>query len=443
VNTNARAHEDANARIGDAAKTRSRARFRVFRPGLDMPFELHIALRYLLAKRKQAFISVISLISTLGVTVGVMALVIALALMTGLQGEIRDRIVGANPHIYVWNTEGIKDYRAEADKLRQMPHVVGAAPAILGKALLTAARAEEFVNLTGVDPALEASVTDLSAAMQTGSLDALRANGEEGQLGGILLGKDLAASLGVAVGDSVSVLTPQGTLSPMGLMPVPRRLRVAGTFSLGLYEFDTTSGFVSLDVAKRLFGKDTVDLIQLRVDDIYRAPQVAAEITRRLGQKYFTQDWSEMNRSLFSALWLEKMAISLTIGLIVMVAALNIVASLILLVMEKHRDIAILKTMGASARSVTAIFMMQGLIIGLVGTTVGGTAGYALSYILDRYKLIRVPVDVYQVSHVPFTVQPADFVLVIVAAVLVCFVATIYPSRQAARLDPAQALRYE
>jgi lipoprotein-releasing system permease protein len=410
---------------------------------IDLPFELHIALRYLLAKRKQAFISVISLISTLGVTVGVMALVIALALMTGLQGEIRDRIVGANPHIYVWNTQRISDYRAEAEKLRQMPEVVGAAPAILGKALVTAARAQEFVNLTGIDPVLEPSVTDLRAAMQTGSVDALTASGREGQLGGVLLGKDLASNLGVAIGDSVSVLTAEGTLSPMGMMPVPRRLRVVGTFSLGLYEFDTTSGFVSLDVAKRLFGKDTVDLIQLRVDDIYRAPKIADEITRRLGPQYFTQDWSEMNRSLFSALWLEKMAISLTIGLIVMVAALNIVASLILLVMEKHRDIAILKTMGASAKSVTAIFVMQGLIIGLVGTTVGAAAGYALSYVLDRYKLIRVPVDVYQVSHVPFKVEASDFLAVIVAAVLVCLVATIYPSRHAARLDPAQALRYE
>jgi len=410
---------------------------------MDLPFELHVALRYLLAKRKQAFISVISFISTLGVTVGVMALVIALALMTGLQDEIRDRIVGANPHIYVWKTSGIEDYHAEAAKLRQTPHVTGAAPAILGKALINASRSEDFVNLTGIDPDLEAGVTDLRAAMQSGHMEALDADTEDGALGGILLGKDLARGLGVAVGDSVQVVTPHGTLSPMGMVPVPRRLRVVGTFSLGLYEFDNTTGFVSLDVAKRLFGKDQVDLIQLRVDDIWRASEVAHSITATLGDKYFTQDWTEMNRSLFSALWLEKIAISLTIGLIVMVAALNIIASLILLVMEKHRDIAILKTMGASARSVTTIFMMQGLIIGMVGTTVGAAAGWALSYVADRYKLISVPVDVYQVSHMPFKVQPGDFALVVVAAIIVCFVATIYPSRQAARLDPAQALRYE
>ena len=410
---------------------------------MDLPFELHVALRYLFAKRKQAFISVISFISTLGVTVGVMALVIALALMTGLQGEIRDRIVGANPHIYVWKTSGIDDYHAEAATLRQIPHVVGAAPAILGKALISASRSEDFVNLTGVDPELEAGVTDLRAAMQSGHLEGLDADTEDGALGGILLGKDLARGLGVSVGDSVQVVTPHGTLSPMGMVPVPRRLRVVGTFSLGLYEFDNTTGFVSLDVAKRMFGKDQIDLIQLRVDDIWRASDVARSITAKLGDQYFTQDWSELNRSLFSALWLEKIAISLTIGLIVMVAALNIIASLILLVMEKNRDIAILKTMGASARSVTTIFMLQGLIIGVVGTAVGAGAGYVLSYVFDRYKLISVPVDVYQVSHMPFKVEPQGFALVIVAAIAVCFVATIYPSRQAARLDPAQALRYE
>ena len=409
---------------------------------MDIPFELHVAVRYLLAKRKQAFISVISLISTLGVAVGVMALVIALALMTGLQQELRDRILGSSPHIYVWNRDGIADYHAEAEMLRKLPHVIGAAPAILGQGLVSASRETAPVQIKGIDPALEQQVTDIQGAMQTGSVSALTepANGEPD---GVLLGKDLAAKLGVSPGDSVSLLTPQGTLSPMGLIPRTRRLRVAGIFSLGLYEFDSTYGFVSLAVAKRLLDKDQVDFIQLRVDDIYRAPQIARSITETLGPAHVTEDWAGMNKPLFSALSLEKMAISMTIGLIVMVAALNIVASLILLVMEKHRDIAILKTMGAGARSVTVIFMMQGLIIGLVGTTVGAVAGYGISFVLDRYALIKVPMDVYQVSHVPFKVLPLDFLLVIIAAVVVCFVATIYPSRQAARLDPAAALRYE
>jgi lipoprotein-releasing system permease protein len=409
---------------------------------MEVPFELQIAVRYLLAKRKQAFISVISAISILGVTVGVMALIIALALMTGLQQEVRDRILGSNPHMFVWKAGGITDYQAEAQKLRQVPDVVGAAPGILGKALITSPTGEAFITVKGVDPALESSVTDIGAAMRKGSLDVLKGSHDD-EVGSILLGTDLAAQLGVSVGDSVRVLTPQGTLSPMGMVPRTRRLTVGGIFALGLYEFDSQWGFVSLDVAGRLLDKEHADFIQLRVRDMYEAPAMAAAIPTQLGSEYIVQDWSDMNKSLFSALWVEKMAISLTIGLIVMVAALNIVASLILLVMEKHRDIAILKTMGASAKSVTLIFMAQGLIIGVVGTVVGAALGFVTSYVADRYRLIRIPIDVYQVSHVPFTVLPLDFALVVIGAVLICFIATIHPSRQASRLDPAQALRYE
>jgi lipoprotein-releasing system permease protein len=409
---------------------------------MNIPFELHIALRYLLAKRKQAFISVISLISTMGVTVGVMAVIIALAVMTGLQQELRDRILGSNPHVFVWKLDGIEDYRAEIAKLQKVPGVVGAAPAILGKALVTGAGGQEFVSLKGIDPDLEPSVTAISGAMRSGSVADLEPRSPDDP-GGVLLGSDLATKLHVAVGDTVSLLTPEGTLSPMGLLPRSRRLRVAGIFNLGLYEVDSTFGFVSLEIADRLLDRESAQVIQLRVDDIYEAPSIARSIPELLGGEYVSQDWAEMNRSLFSALYLEKIAVSLAIGLIVMVAALNIIASLILLVMEKHRDIAILKTMGANARSVMTVFMIQGLIIGVVGTAVGSAAGYGVSTLLDRYRLIRVPADVYQVSYLPFTVLARDFAFVVVAAIVVCFVATIYPSRQAARLDPAQALRYE
>jgi lipoprotein-releasing system permease protein len=406
---------------------------------VSIPFELYIAFRYLVAKRKQAFISVISFISTIGVTVGVMALVIALALMTGLQQEVRDRILGSNPHIYVWKRGGIEDYRAEADRLRRMPRVIGAAPATLDQTLIFGGGSSSPIQVKGIDPDIEQEVTDIRGAIRAGSIADLA--GRDDRYDGILLGRHLAEKLAVSVGDTVRVISvdqvPGATITP------PRPLRVAGIFELGLYEIDSTHGYVTLAVSRKLFRKIDPDFIQLRVDDIWAAPEIAAAINATGEGDYVTEDWADMNRSLFSALSLERTAISLTIGLIVMVAALNIVASLILMVMEKHRDIAILKTMGASARSVTVIFMLQGVIIGTIGTIVGAAAGAAAATLTDRYQLIPMAEDVYMVPHVPFTVRPVDVVLVMAAAILICFVATIYPSRQAARLDPAQALRYE
>lgn len=407
-----------------------------------MPFELHIALRYLLARRRQAFISVISLISTLGVVVGVTALIIALALMTGLQGELRDRLLGASAHVYVWKAGGLgEDYAREVARLEGLPGVVGAAPAILGKALVRNEIGDAFVTLKGIDPDLEGSVTDLGRSMVQGRVSGLATDASDG-VPGILVGADLARDLRLDLGDSVTVLTPEGTLSPMGMMPRTRRLRVAGIFRLGLFEFDAAYAFVTLPTAARLLNA-APELIELRVADLYDAPALAERISTTFGPEFTAQDWSDINQSLFSALWLEKMAISITIGLIVMVAALNIIASLVLLVMEKSRDIAILKTMGASSRSVMIIFMLQGLIIGLLGTATGAALGAGLSWVADRYELIQIPADVYQISHVPFVILPGDFAVVVGAAVAICFLATIYPSRQAARLDPVQALRFE
>ncbi|MEZ5284446.1 MAG: FtsX-like permease family protein [Vicinamibacterales bacterium] len=407
-----------------------------------MPYELQIALRYLLAKRRQVFISVISLVSTIGVTVGVMALVIALALMTGLQDELRDRILGSSAHVYVWKPSGLTDYRAEVARMKAIPGVAGAAPALLGKALVTSDTGEGFITVKGIDPALEPEVTDLGRAMTAGSIDDLHPATEE-DFAGILIGRDLSGTLGAFPGDVISLVTPEGSLTPMGIMPRQRRMRIAGNFRLGLFEFDHAYGFVDLETAYRLTGHDVPDHLELRVTDIYNAPAVADEIQAQLGPEYITQDWSDMNQSLYSALWLEKMAMGIGIGLIVMVAALNIVASLVLLVMEKTRDIAILKTMGASARSVMLIFLLQGMIIGVVGTLIGATTGAVLAFLLDRYRVITIPSDVYQVTYLPFKVLPGDLAFVVVGAVIVCFAATLYPSRQAARLDPAQALRYE
>jgi len=408
----------------------------------SVSFELFIALRYLLARRQHSTISRVSLFSTIGVAVGVIALVVALALMTGLQGELRNRILGSTAHVYVWKTDSLRDYESEVASLRAVPGVAGAGPAIIGKAIVSSDRADAFITLKGVDPVLEGQVTDIERTVKKGSLAGLTELGEDDRPG-ILLGQDLSQSLGVSVGDEITLITPSGSLSPMGLIPRNRRVRVVGVFQLGLYEYDSGYGFVSLDFASRLFSKQAPDLIQLRVNDIWAAADVAKSIPARLGPEYVSEDWSELNRSLFSALWLEKMAISITIGLIVMVGALNIISSLILLVRQKSRDIAILKTMGTSSVRVMAIFMMQGLVIGVIGTTVGSLCGLALCWVLDTYELIQIPMDVYQVSHVPFVVQPRDFIVVVVSTIAICFLATIYPSRQASRLDPVQALRFE
>jgi lipoprotein-releasing system permease protein len=407
-----------------------------------MPFELQIALRYLLAKRRQAFISVISLVSTLGVTVGVMALVIALAIMTGLQQELHDRILGSTAHIFVFKRGGIDDYHAEVAKLETVPGVVAGTPAVLGKALITSGTGEGFATIKGIDPQLEPNVTELGRAITDGSIHTLDPASED-EVPGILIGYDLANSLGASVGESVTVVTPRGTLSPFGMVPRSRRLRVAGIFRLGLLEFDSAYGYVSLDTAARLIGTSGVDHIELKVDDLIAAPAIAEQIPRILGQDYMTTDWTELNRALFSALYLEKIAMGIAIGLIVGVAALNIIASLVLLVMEKTRDIAILKTMGASSRSVMLIFLLQGVIIGVLGTLAGAAAGVLVSQVLDRYRLVSIPGDVYQITYLPFRVEPMDLTFVVIGAIVVCFLATLYPSRQAARLDPAQALRYE
>jgi lipoprotein-releasing system permease protein len=403
-------------------------------------FELFVALRYLLARRQHASISRVSLFSTIGVAVGVLALVVALALMTGLQGELRNRILGSTAHIYVWKIGGISDYHAEVQRLSQVPGVSGAGPAIMGKAIISSESDTGFITIKGIDPALEGRVTDIERTMQQGKLLALE--GAEDERPGILLGRDLAKQLAVKVGDLVDITTPTPVATPSGIMTRGRTVRVVGIFALGLYEFDSAYGFVSLDLAKRLLAKEHPDLIQLRVNNIYAARSIARAV-EELGDKYSADDWSRMNQSLFSALWLEKMAISITIGLIVMVGALNIISSLILLVRQKSRDIAILKTMGLSSRRVMGIFMMQGLVIGVVGTTVGALSGLTLCWVLDRYELIQIPMDVYQVSHVPFVVLPLDLLTVVFSTVLICFLATIYPSRQASALDPVQALRNE
>ncbi len=411
---------------------------------LGLPFELRIALRYLTARRKQAFISLISAISTLGVVVGVMALLIALGLMTGLQSEIRSKILGATAHLSIFRSgrDPFEDYREVVDAVRKMPGVQGTAPALYGKGLLTSAAGSAVATLKGIQPEFERTVTDLETQIEEGSLGGFADVGQG--LSPILLGRDLAATLGVGAGDVVTATSPHGRLSPMGVLPRVTRFRVAGTVRSGLYEFDSGWAYLPLASAQRLFAQpDTASLVEVRIADMFAVRSAARAILARLGEGYLTTDWIQMNQSLFSALWLEKTAIGITIGLIVMVAALNIVATLILMVMEKHKDIAILVSMGASRGAIMRIFMLQGTLIGIVGTATGAVLGWAACRILDHYRLIRIPEDVYQISYVPFRLVPGDAAVVIAGALLVCFLATIHPARGAARLDPAEALRYE
>jgi lipoprotein-releasing system permease protein len=412
---------------------------------MTLPFELYIAVRYLLARRRQAFVSLISAVSMAGVAVGVMALIVAQALMTGMQQELRDTLIGANAHVHVYKITagGFGDIHEEAALLTTVPGVVGAAPSITGQGMALTQGGEAFISLKGIDTELEAQVTEVTDAVRHGSLTALH-EVHDGAFGGVVLGDDLAVKLGVFVGDTINVLTPESaTLTPMGLLPRQRKLNVVGIFSLGFWEYDSSYGFVTLDVAKRLFKKDRVDRMDLRVENRADSADVARAVTETLGPGYLAEDWFRLNRALFSALRLEKLAIGITLGLIMMVAALNIVASLVLLVMEKSRDIAILKTMGASARSIRGIFVLQGGIIGAVGTTVGALCGVAISTVADRYQLIQIPIDVYDIAWIPFTIELGDFFLVVGASLLICLLATLYPSRQASRLDPAEALRHQ
>ena len=414
-------------------------------PGLvARRYELFLALRYLRARRKQAFTSIVTAVSVLGITVGVCALVIALALLTGFQQDIQTKILGANAHIVIWQSGGhpVEDWPAVLEAASTVPGVVSTAPAILQSVMLDSGLGPAFANIKGIDTELELTTTELLDSIVEGSVDGLA---DESEGPGIILGHDLAQKLLVRVGDGVRLITPAPRLlTPMGIGIRFREFRVVGIFEAGMFEYDNTWALIDLEQAQDLFDMGaTVSLVEMKVEDIFATQEVMEDVREQLGEGYFVMDWREMNRVFFSALRLERLAMFVTISLIVGVAALNIVATLVLLVMEKNRDIGILLSMGATRKAILWIFMLQGLIIGLAGTVAGLVLGIGLSWIFDTYQIISLPEQVYYLSHVPFLIRPADFTLVGLMAVAVSFLATIYPAWRASRLDPVEALRHE
>jgi lipoprotein-releasing system permease protein len=434
-----------------------------------MRFELFVALRYLKAKRRQAVMSVITLISVIGVTAGVCALVIALAINNGFREELEKRLLGATANINLLraSNDGIKNYDEVAERLSRLPHVVATAPALYEQVLVSSHSRAQGVVLKGVEPEREVRVGDLLTRLRAGSLKEFSdvppggeaaATGFDGRSsrGGqapttatastdpIVIGKELAKSLGVFVGETVLVTSPQGYLTPLEVVPKFRHFRVVGIFDSGFYDFDATWAFTNLGAAQRLFDlQHVVSVIEVKIDEIYQAEAVAQSIRQAAGPGFETSTWMEQNRSLFSALRLERLVTVLTIGLIVLVAALNIFITLAMMVMEKSRDIAVLMSMGAKKRQVWAVFTLHGVLIGALGTLLGLALGYGASWVADRYKLIPLEPDVYALASVPFHARPSDGIWIALTAVGVSLVATLYPALAAARLDPAEILRYE
>ena len=452
-----------------------------------MRFELFIARRYLRAKRRQAFIGIITGISIAGVAAGVASLVVALAINNGFRQDLQQRLLGSTSHISLQRVadDGIKNWPALMDRLSKQPHVVAAAPAIFEQVLISRGPRARGAVLKGMIPKYERQVGDLLSTVKEGSAEALeekapaippgagselatsktepKAAGEDAPFSQaespdslvgvrqrvaamppIVLGKDMADNLGARVGDSVLVTSPQGELTPFGMVPKYSRFRVVGIFSSGFFDYDSTWAFARLSDAQQLFGlDDLISVLEFKVDDIYKAGEISRQLEDAAGKGFMATNWMEQNKALFHALRLERVVTFITIGLIVFVAALNILISLIMMVMEKTKDIAVLMSMGTRQAQVRNVFIAQGVLIGVIGTAIGLVLGYAISYAGGHYHMISLSPEVYSIDYVPFAPRLIDGLLVALVAVGVSFVATLYPSWSASRILPAEALRYE
>lgn len=407
-----------------------------------MPYQLFIAFRYLKSKKRHRGISFNTAISIGGVALGVMALLVVLSVMSGFHEDLQKKILGVNAHIVILDYKGsLDDYEGVIEKIKDEKDIISASPFVVSQVMVSFGGKGQGVYLRGVEPTSEEKTTDIAKYIKEGNLKEL--NTKDG-LPGIIIGRELANRLGVFKNDAINILSPTGEIGPLGMLPKVRSFRVAGIFEVGMFEYDSNLVIVGLKSAQEFFGlKNSVTGIEIRISDIYKAGSVRERIQKLFGYPYYARDWMQMNKNLFSALKLEKFAMFVILILVILVASFNIVSTLIMNVIEKEREIAILKTMGSTNRGIMSIFMFQGFIIGLIGTVIGLGGGYALSYILNTYQIIKLPPDVYYLSHLPVKMKLSDFTSVSLSALLISFLSTIYPAWQAAKLNPIEPLRYE
>jgi lipoprotein-releasing system permease protein len=423
-----------------------------------MRFELFIAARYLRAKRRQAVVGVITAISVVGVAAGVASLIIALAITNGMRRDLQERLVGSTAHVELMRvaSDGIRNWRPLLARLRGLPHVTAAAPGLYGQVLISRGARSGGGLIEGIIPADERTVSDLLKGLIAGSTEALEpfptqssesrhgAPDLEGAMPPIVIGNDMAENLGAQVGDAVLVTSPQGELTPLGIVPKYQRFIVVGIFKSGFYQYDSSYAFMRLADAQRLFSEpDLISVISFKVDDLYKANVIGREIEQAAGKGFQTTNWMEQNVELFRALKLEQVVSFIVLALIVCVAALNILIALTMMVMEKTRDIAVMMSFGVRAEQVRRIFLLQGLLISLIGTVLGLVLGYTLSWVGGHYRFIHLDASVYSIDYLPFAPRFVDAVIVAAVSLGVSLIATLYPSASAARVLPAEALRYE
>jgi lipoprotein-releasing system permease protein len=413
-----------------------------------MRFELFLAARYLRAKRRQAVVGVVTAISVAGVAAGVAALIIALAITNGMRRELQDKLLGSSAHVQLMRIQGdgIRNWQPLFNRLRRLPHVTAASPGLYEQVLVARGARDGGALIEGILPDQEQTVSDLLKTATPGSIRALQpqASVANGEWPPIVLGQDLAETVGASVGDTVMLISPQGEMTPVGMMPKVVRFRLAGTFHSGFYQYDAQMGFLRLSDAQRLFSEpDLLSVISFKVDDLDRAPEIGKEIEQAAGKGYMTNNWIEQNRELFTALKEEQIVTFIVIALIVLVAALNILIALTMMVMEKTRDIAVMMSFGVEPGQVRRIFLLQGFLISLIGTALGLVLGYIASWAGGHYHFIHLSAEVYSIDTLPFAPRWIDAVIVAAVSIGISLLATLYPSSAAARVLPAEALRYE